>query len=69
MIHGNNKQLAGSWVNLPPDGSPQDLGKASSSIFLSRIHIAEVPLPGKGGKGNHKETYRLHLSQQFQTGT
>ena len=51
MIHGNNKQLAGSWVNLPPDGSPQDLGKASSSIFLSRIHSLQQPVFwGREGK-------------------
>ena len=49
-------------MNLPPDGSPQDLGKASSSIFLSRIHTLQQSLFwGREGKG----TIRRHIIYIF----
>lgn len=77
MIQSNEvKQGAGSLVNLPPDGSPQDMGGAEGYgrglqpyLPWRDPHFGSDPLRGRGGKGNHENKYCLHLSQQFQTGT
>lgn len=72
MINGNEvKQLAGSLVNQPPDGWPQDPGEASSYGFPGKMLFA---LWGRWRRGTaNSGTVRgescLHLSQPFQGGT
>ena len=66
MIQSNEvKPWAGSLLNLPPDGLPQDVGGAFSPIFLGGIHTLHQPLFGGGeGKGIMRRSivYIFHSS-------